>query len=162
MWACNVQGFISYSHEDYQDCLRLLTHLKAMEREHGISFWWDRRIAAGDCWSEEIARAINRADIFVLLTSPDFIGSEYIWKTELPAIEGRRMAGAVVVPVVLRRCAWQMISGALQAVPTIEGRLKPIRAWKPVEDGYDQARTQIHSKAITHFGLSPNPLFRAR
>jgi len=149
-----MQGFISYSHENYDECVRLHTHLKALKAEHGIEFWWDDRIRAGDHWSEAIAKAIDASDLFILAASPDFIASNYIWNVELPAIAARRTSGALILPVVLHRCAWQIIAGALQAVPTIDGRLKPVHKWRPADDGYDQAREQIGIAVSAAFKLA--------
>jgi hypothetical protein len=150
-----MKGFISYSHEDYRAFKTLCTHLKALERGYGLDLWADRRISVGAHWTLEIDKAIKSAELFILLVSPDFIASDYVWNTELPAIEDRRKAGAMVLPAVLKPCSWQMIAGVLQAVPMCDGRLRPVSRWTPIGDGYDQVREQIGHAIERCFGLKP-------
>src|SRR5262249_38690205 len=95
----------------------------------------------------------------VLLTSPDFIASDYIYNKEIPAIQIRRKAGALIFPVILKRCAWQMIAGVLQAVPTVDGRVRPIHDWRRHNDGFDHARDQISTAIKRHFALPTKPVF---
>ncbi len=106
-----MNGFISYSHEDYRFFSELRTHLRAVERECSLHFWADNRIKAGYDWTVEIANAVNAADVCLLLVSPQFIASDYIYDKEIPAIQTRRSTGALVVPVVLRECSWEMLAG---------------------------------------------------
>jgi hypothetical protein len=97
--------------------------------------------------------------VFFLLTSADFIASEYIYNVEIPAIKlRRRNSGALVVPVVLKRCAWQIIADVLQAVPTEEGKVKPIADWRRHSDGFDQARIQIATAIEGYFGRAARPV----
>ena len=71
------------------------------------------------------------------------------------------MAKGLILPVVLRRCAWQMLHGVLQAVPTDKGRLKPIIDWYRRTDGcdrgYDRAREQIDEAISHHYGVPLAP-----
>lgn len=154
-----MHGFISYSHEDKRLFDEFRKHLKAIERECKIEFWADDRIATGYDWTASIADAIARADVCILLTSAEFIASDYIYNKEIPAIQARRKAGALIVPVILRRCAWQMIVGVLQAVPTIDGRVKPIENWKRRNDAFDHAREQISVAIKNRFALSSSAVF---
>jgi CheY-like chemotaxis protein len=56
--------------------------------------------------------------------SPGFIASDYIYDHEIPAIKARHLKGALVLPVVLKRCMWQFIANALQALPMHKGHIK--------------------------------------
>jgi hypothetical protein len=154
-----MKGFVSYSHEDHRLCGELLTHLRATERECRIKFWADHRIAAGYDWTDEIANAIKEADVCIMLVSAQFIASDYIYKKEIPAIDKQRKSGALVMPVILRECSWQMLSGVLQAVPTISGRVRPITKWSPQNDGFDRARDQITTAIRNKFGIKTKPRF---
>jgi hypothetical protein len=147
-------GFISYAHDDVDMFQRFRAHLRATERRFGIEFWADPSIAAGHHWSDEIIRHIAAADVFILLVSAEFIASNYIYTMEKPAIEARCTAvKGLILPVVLRRCAWSLAAGALQAVPTDGGRLKPILDWHRRNDGYDCAREQIEQAISHHYGV---------
>ena len=89
-----------------------------------------------------------------MLITPDFIASDYVYEKEIPAIqEQRRSAGALVLPVVLKRCTWQIIAAALQATPTENGRVLPVTDWHPRANGYDRACEQMMTAIEDHFGV---------
>jgi hypothetical protein len=154
-----MNGFISYAHEDYGSFSEFKIHLRAIEREFGFQFWADHRIAAGYDWTTEIDTALTKADVCVMLVSPQFIASDYIYDKEIPAIKRRRSTGALVVPVILRECSWPMLAGVLQAVPTSVGRVRPVEKWRPHNDGFNRARDQLAIAIKTHFGLGAQPVF---
>jgi hypothetical protein len=150
-----MKGFISYAHDDHQLFDGFATHLKSVRRAFDLELWFDHEIYAGARWDSSIASAIGVAQVFVLLISPNFIGSDYVFEKEIPAIQAQRLAvGALVLPVVLKRCTWQLIAAALQAVPTENGRVRPVSDWRPWEHGYDRATGQIITAIERHFGLT--------
>jgi TIR domain len=67
----------------------MMTHLRATERAFKIEFWADKRIKAGNYWSTKIADAIEAAEIHILMLSPAYIRSDYIFDHELPAINDK-------------------------------------------------------------------------
>jgi hypothetical protein len=151
-----MNGFISYSHDDYGMFGRFKAHLRAVERAFDVRFWSDDRMKAGYHSDAAIRREIDAAEVFVLLVSPAFIGSDYIYDKEIPAIQERkRSAGALVLPVVLERCCWQLVCGELQAVPTDRARLKPIADWRPQANGFDRACQQIANTIQSYYGSLP-------
>ena len=154
-----MKGFISYAHDDHVLFGEFRTHLRAIEIAFGIEFWADTSLLAGYHWDATIQHAIEAADLFVLLVSNAFIASSYIYDHEIPAIRMRRQAsGALVLPVVVDHCFWQMIAGVLQAVPSEHGRLKPLLDWRPRMRGCAQAREQIAECIQRHFGLTPKTI----
>lgn len=44
----------------------------------------------------------------VLLVSPAFLASEYIWKLEMPRVFTHSKQGMAVSPLIVRPCAWQL------------------------------------------------------
>jgi hypothetical protein len=91
----------------------------------------------------------------LLLVSPEFIGCDYIFNIEIPAIRKRlRACHGLTVPIVIRDCAWEMVA-ARQAAPVCDGRLKPIEDWTPHNKGFDAARAQIDGAIADHFGIRP-------
>jgi hypothetical protein len=150
-----MKGFISYAHEDYALAQEFLKHLAAIGRAYNLKFFIDDDIQGGQHWNDEIGTAIDDADVFLLLCSPNFIFSTYIHDTELPAIRKRHKRGALVVTVVLEPSAWQFVTGKLQAIPREDGQLKAISAWKPRKKGMDCAREQIARAIESHFGITP-------
>jgi hypothetical protein len=151
-----MNGFISYAHADHREYEILRQHLKPIERAFGINFWADHRIQSGDYWTSKIADAIKTSEINLLLLSPAFLDSDYIFDHELPAIRGRHLARALVIPVILKRCMWEPFVGALLATPrTSQGLIRPIAEWSPRAHGFNAAREQI-AEAIQHYyGLKP-------
>jgi len=138
-----MDGFISYARKDRPLLKELLEpQFKAIALADKLQFWDDRLIMAGETWSTEIAAAIGRARYFVLVLSPDAIVSDYISKTELPAINARIAAcNGLVIPVLLRDCLWEAFPEitSLQAIP--DGRTHPeaITLWADK----DQAATTM-------------------
>jgi hypothetical protein len=127
--------FFSYSHkeEDLRD--RLETHLSALKREGIIEAWHDRRIIAGDDLGSKISHELERADIILLLVSPDFIASDYCYNIEMQRALERHEAGeARVIPIILRHCDWTSTPlGKLLAAPK-DG--KPIVTWPDLDEGF--------------------------
>jgi len=155
-----LKGFISYAHDDYAAFLEMRKQLRAIERAFKFDFWADKRIDPGNYWSTKIADAIKAANIHVLLFSPAFIGSDYIFQHELPAINKKCANGDVVLPVVIDRCAWSFFVGVLQATPVDHaGRLLPVFEWRPRRHGYDAAREQIWSSITAKLGAAPKAPF---
>ena len=152
-----MNGFISYAHDDHRLFREFRTHVRSVERAFGIDFWADTRINAGYHWDDEIRRHIDAAEMFILLVSAAFLASDYIWNKELPAIRDRHTATsrALVLPVVLKPCYWQLVGSARQAVPTIDGSLRPIVEWHPQSNGHDQARVAIAETIQAFYGLAP-------
>jgi tetratricopeptide (TPR) repeat protein len=113
--------FISYSHKDEVWKDRLLTHLRISEKEGLLELWDDRRIAAGTEWRSEIQKAIDAADIGILLISADFLVSDFIRGEEIPRmLERRSKNGMRLFPVMVRSCDWQIVSwlAPIQIRPT--------------------------------------------
>jgi hypothetical protein len=155
-----LKGFISYAHDDHAAFREMRTQLRAIERAFEIDFWADKRIKPGNYWSAKIADAIEVAQIHILLCSPAFIRSDYIFDYELPAINTKFGKGDMVLPVVIDRCAWSWIVRVLQATPIDHtGRLLPVLEWQPRRHGYDAAREQIWSSIAAQLGAPPKPPF---
>jgi hypothetical protein len=154
-----MRGFVSYSHEDHELLVGFRPHLAAIRRSFNLELWTDHAIRAGTLWDPEISAAIALAHIFVLMITPSLIESDYALDKELPAIRQRRRdAGALVVPVVLKRCLWQYIASSLQAAPMADGRVRPVTDWRPREHGYDRAREEMMAAIEKHFGLARKQL----
>ncbi len=113
--------FISYSHKDEAWKERLHTQLNVLEQQNQLSIWEDRQIAAGDDWYPAIEKAINSANVAILLISAEFLSSKFITGEEVPRLLARRKKeGLLVIPVILSPCAWQ----AIPWLASIQGRPK--------------------------------------
>lgn len=129
--------FFSYSHADEALRDHLQKHLSAMQRQGLIQTWHDRRIPAGDHIDHSIERELERADVVLLLVSPDFLASDYCNDVEVRRALERHDAGeARVIPVILRHSDWHGTPfGRLNATPK-DG--KPVRAFADVDEGFLQ------------------------
>jgi hypothetical protein len=102
--------FISYSHKDENWKERLVTQLKVLALEGFCDVWDDRRIATGDDWKPEIEKALNEADIAILMVSADFLVSNFIRTEEVPRIlERRKTEGLWVIPLFVKPCPWKKV-----------------------------------------------------
>ena len=101
--------FISYAHEDEAMRDELAKHLSVFRQQGLITDWHDRQIRAGQTWQHEIEKNLKQADVVLLLVSPDFLGSHYCSRIELPlAIELHRINRAIpIIPIILRPCVWE-------------------------------------------------------
>jgi hypothetical protein len=98
---------------------QLSAHLQPLVQEGLITEWHDLLIAAGSDVAEERRRAWGEADIFLLLISADyFLPATYDEQVMRVAIERQKRGQLLIVPILLRPCAWQAtMLGTLQALP---------------------------------------------
>jgi hypothetical protein len=149
------RGFISYAHDDVAGFKEFQTYLKgALRGFPSVEVDADHSIRAGDGWHAEILKKIGQAHIFILLIGPEFLASDFICNHELPAIRRRKQeVGALLIPVILHKCLWRQVCGAVQAVPMDNGHLVPIRDWKPHRNGFARAQEEIAAAIEKHFEL---------
>jgi len=122
--------FLSYSHDHLEAAKRLKTQLAVQEKMGKLDFWYDQNIEPGARWEKVIEEKIKEADIIILLLSPEFWASKFIWEKELPLVEARYSQGAKVICVMLTDNDFKETPWAeLQAVPQLAGRLTPIDQW---------------------------------
>jgi len=147
--------FFSYSHKDEAIRDQLETHLAMLRRQGVISTWHDRRLIAGDSIDDGIARELERADIILLLVSPDFLASDYCYGVEVARALERHAAGeARVIPIILRPCDWHTAPfGKLLASPT-DGR--PVTKWTDPDDAFLDIAKAIRAAAGAKDGATGN------
>ncbi|PYQ54407.1 MAG: hypothetical protein DMF53_29590, partial [Acidobacteria bacterium] len=75
---------MSYSHQDREWLERLSLHLAVLERGALVYVWSDTRIAIGANWEEEIEKSLGGSKAAILLISPSFLASDFIWNKEMP------------------------------------------------------------------------------
>lgn len=101
--------FISYAHGDVDSTepdrnwvKRIATFLRPAEREGVIELWWDESIRPGDVWDDEITVKLDEAAVAILLVSPRFLASDYIYYYEMPRLLARRSSHrTIVIPLIL-------------------------------------------------------------
>jgi hypothetical protein len=123
-----VRIFISYSHKDEELREELEGQLAILKNLQKIRIWQDRQIKAGDEWNDKILKAIDAADIIVLLVSPRFMASNFCFNKEMPRAMKRHQQGtAKVIPVILSPCPWKQAPFARLGVLPTDG--KPVTEW---------------------------------
>jgi hypothetical protein len=115
--------FVSYSHRDREWLDRLRVHLAILERRGLVHVWSDTRIGGGARWQDEIESALTEAEVAILLISPEFLASDFIWRDEMPRILAHQKDGMAIFPLIVRPCAWRIATelAELQARP-VDGR----------------------------------------
>jgi hypothetical protein len=150
--------FFSYSHKDESLRDQLETHLSMLKRQGFIETWHDRRITAGAVFGDAISANVERADIVLLLVSPDFLASEYCYEKEMMRALERHQAGeCTVVPVILRPCDWYDAPfGKLLAAPKDD---RPITQWPDIDEAFldvtKKIKGALSARGMTHPASPP-------
>jgi hypothetical protein len=132
--------FISYNHNDEAEKNAFLSHLGVL-RHAGIDVWSDDQIGAGVDWEAEINRAIGQAKVAILLITANFLTSDFILGTEMPAIlKHHEREGLIVFPVIARACAWRTVDW-LAKMNVRPGNGRPI--WSDAAGKVDERLTAI-------------------
>lgn len=98
--------FVSYAHIDSEYLNDVKRHFKPFLNQ--LDFWDDTKILVGSIWKDEIANAIDRAKVAILLVSTDFFGSDFISSNELPRLlELAEKEGTVILTVILKPCLFE-------------------------------------------------------
>lgn len=141
-----VTVFICYSHEDAQLKAALVKHLFPLKQLGIVAEWHDRKIAPGEDWAQKISENLEKADIFLLLVSIDFINSSYCYDVELKrAMERHTDDEAIVIPIILRQCIWNHTAfAALQALPK---DAKAVSAWEDRDDALTDVASGVRQVA---------------
>ncbi len=127
-----IQVFCCYAHEDQKLFARLKRHLQSLEDANLIKVWSHADITAGGEWEKEIETHLNKAQIILLLVSPDFMASEYCSTERERALQRHEQGEAQVIPLLLRPTAWRETPlGQLQALPA-----KPITQWRTYDNAF--------------------------
>lgn len=115
-----LKVFISYAHKDERFKLELDEHLSPLRHSGLIEAWSDGEIYAGTDWNQAIATHLSAADVILLLISPAFLSSTYIYRIELEkAMERHNSGGAMVIPILVEDCYWQVAAfSKIQSLPS--------------------------------------------
>ena len=138
--------FISYAHKDEDLKKELEKHLSELERQGIVTTWSDEQIRPGEELDSAIQKKLERADIILLLVSPDFLTSTYCREVEtVKALEQRHTRGSITIPVILRPCDWHRAPfGRRKALPK-DG--KPVVKYPSRDDAFLEIAKALGSEA---------------
>lgn len=122
--------FVSYSTGDKKFLSEFLIALKGLRWIYPqIDVWDDSKIEVGLNVVESIKTALNAADIVVVLVSPQYIASPYLWDHEVPLYMEREARGeCIVVPVIIRTTSLWMDS-PLSRFTALPSGGRPVSKW---------------------------------
>lgn len=134
-----VKVFTSYARKDAELKEELDVHLAMLKRDPNVDIWSDEDIEVGSEWDDSIKNNLKEADIILLLVSPRFLASSYIFDVEIKeAMEKHENKESLVIPIIMKPCDWHLTSFAkLQALPR---NATPVTQW---EAGMDDAFVNI-------------------
>lgn len=123
-----VEIFYSYHQKDEQLQQELEKHLSILKRIKLVNTWYVGKIYPGMEQPREISAHLARAQVILLLISPDYLASDYCYGFEVRQAMERHEAGeACVIPILLRSVEWDGAPfSKLAALPT---NGKPVTIW---------------------------------
>lgn len=108
--------FLSHATRDHGFTARLAVVL----RGHGLSVWYSSTdLVGGQEWQEEIGKALQRCNWFVLVLSPSAVASRWVKRELNCALLHERFDGAIV-PVLRKRCDLEALSWTLPALHAVD------------------------------------------
>jgi len=147
--------FMSYSHKDEELRDQLEVQLTMLKRQGLVDVWHDRRLLPGEHLDWTISEELDRADIILLLVSPDFIASDYCYKIEKGrALERHREGTARLISVILRPCDWTHTDLSQFLVTPKDGR--PVTQWPDRDEAFLDVARSIR-RAIEEIGQADPP-----
>lgn len=137
-----IEIFIAYSHQDLKYKDELKKFLRPLLNTKQAVVWDDHDIEAGQDWEAEIKKRLYGAEILLLLVSPDSLASDYFYGREVAvSLERHERGEAVVVPVVLRPCAWTITPlKKIEALPT---KGKPVTSWASQDEAFTEIANSV-------------------
>ncbi|MFT3768911.1 MAG: protein kinase [Minicystis sp.] len=140
--SCTI--YYVYADRDEELLVALEQHLRPLERAGLLSGWHRRKLLAGEDWQTVVDQHFERADIILLLVTPDLLDSKYCYDTEVERAMLRHQKGeVVVVPVLGRPCMWEL--APFERCKPLPRNADPVtrwddrdEAWKDVAEGLEE------------------------
>ena len=105
-----TQVFISYSKKDDKWCNELRKYIKPITNDGTIKVWSGEDLEYGDRWRGIIQEKLDQASIAILLISTNFLNSEFITNSELPALlHASHSEGLLIIPLILETCIYDLL-----------------------------------------------------
>jgi hypothetical protein len=110
--------FVSHASGDRKFVQRLIRIFK----KNKVGYWYsERHIPGATEWHDEIGRALDRCDWFVIVLSPKSVKSIWVKRELLYALRQNSYRGRVV-PILIRKCNHDQLSWTLADIEMIDFR----------------------------------------
>jgi hypothetical protein len=134
-----VNVFFCYAPQDEDLRKELEKHLALLMRQGFVRTWSSRVIGAGEEWRGAIDRHLEEADAILLLVSPDFLASDYLYDVELRrALERHRTERTKVISIILRPCDYANCDAQLRAAVdlVLPAGCLPVTSWRTHDEAF--------------------------
>lgn len=112
------EAFLSHCSLDHDFTIRVAATL----RRHGVPLWFSQtNIMGAQQWHDEIGSALRRCDWFIVVLSPDSVGSRWVKHELIYALQQARFEDRIV-PLLYRQCDIERLSWVLPAFQHIDFR----------------------------------------
>ena len=147
-----MKVFISYCHKDHDYVSRLIRQLSPITGKDKLisDIWYDRNITAGDDFWDRINEHLDNRDVICLLISPDYIASKSCKEELSRSLKHRDDDGILVIPIILRPCAWLDIDKKLSSILATPTDGKPISKYEDADEAWMEVYNQIKSAVELH------------
>ncbi|WP_437932478.1 TIR domain-containing protein [Sorangium sp. So ce291] len=113
---------IGYTAADVLSASELRRHLASLVRSHQIDVWSTGELRPGQEGPFHISSSLDDIDIIILLVSADYLASFSAAEEMQESIALAETQGVSLLPVIIRRCAWQLTPlSRWPALPTLAG-----------------------------------------
>ena len=107
--------FLSHAARNRQ----FVTAVAAFLRNRNFRVWYsERHIKGAQQWHDEIGAALKRCKWFVLVLSPQAVGSRWVKRELLYALQEGRYEQRIV-PILYRRCDYERLSWTLSSLQIV-------------------------------------------
>lgn len=108
--------FLSYRKMNRKNAEYLMKKIHQIDAFLDIAIWYDEFLTPGENFDDEIEGAIQKAQIFLLLVTPDLVNSEYIRKYEYTKA---KELGKIIVPVMVEPTDLNTVYEAFEGLPKV-------------------------------------------
>jgi hypothetical protein len=108
--------FLSHANRDH----RFASWLKDELQRQGVRAWYsETQIVGAQQWHDEIGKALDRCDWFLLVLSPSAVRSTWVKRELLFALESSHF-NRRIIPVIFRPCAMKKLSWTLSSMQQVD------------------------------------------
>jgi hypothetical protein len=121
---------VSLAHSDAAYRQKIEVQLKALKDRNLIEYWSDNELFSSSRWEEKIKAEMDKANVFLLLLSQEFIVSDFISREEIPYARRRVEEGiALVISIGMRPVNLACMLPELKEFQVLPTGMRPVSRW---------------------------------